>query len=302
MLQLLTLLGALILGYIINRLPVKHSVLNNTVFYIVFLILFTMGYGFASTAANLFNELGLVANKVVVFDSLLLVFNLLVCNYILRSANHKLRNVLHTPSQGINYLQFIKENGKYVLIVLVGIISGVILKKPFTILNQFVDMLLFVMLFIIGHQMRMGGIALKRILFNKTAILLAFGIIISSLCAGTIASLLLGIKLSHGLMLSSGFGWYSLSGVLNAELINQQYGTASFFIDFVRELVAITLLPSLGRYFPVSMVGYCGGTAMDFTLPVIKANLHEECVLIAVSSGMLLSIATPTIITLLSKF
>ena len=46
-----------------------------------------------------------------------------------------------------------------------------------------------------------------------------------------------------------------------------------FLIDFSRELIAIALLPNVGRFILVSMIGYRGGTAMDFSLPIIKQNL-----------------------------
>ena len=40
---------------------------------------------------------------------------------------------------------------------------------------------------------------------------------------------------------------------------------------------------------------------MDFTLPIIKQNLDERCVLLAISSGMLLSLAVPILIPLWAR-
>ncbi|TXJ03121.1 MAG: DUF340 domain-containing protein, partial [Neisseriales bacterium] len=75
----------------------------------------------------------------------------------------------------------------------------------------------------------------------------------------------------------------------------------SFFIDFIREIIAIILIPSLGQRYPATFVAYSGATAMDFSLPIIKQNLHEDCILLAISSGMLLSVAVPILITLFAK-
>ena len=299
--QLITLLGALLIGYSIRKLPLKAQVLNQVLFLIVVLILFVMGYEFGSSTTNLWGQLALIGKNVLVFGSLLFGFNLLGANLILAKENRSLRVSNQTLKQA-NYWQFAQESGKYGLSIAPGVIAGLIFKQPLSALSQIINLLLFILLFVIGHQMRVGGVALKDAIFNKTGMKLAAIIIVSSLVAGIIAALILDIPLRQGLMLSSGFGWYTLSSILDSQLINQEFGTTAFFIDFSRELVAIIFLPSLGRYFPVSLVGYCGGTAMDFSLPIIKQNLHSSCVILAISSGMILSLAVPILIPLFAHF
>lgn len=299
--QLVTLLGALLIGYSVRKLPLKAAVLNRALFLIVVLILFVMGYEFGSSTSDLWGQLALIGKNVLVFGSLLFGFNLLGANLILAKENRDLRINNQTLKQA-NYWQFAQESGKYILIIALGVIAGMIFKHPLSSLSQIINLLLFILLFVIGHQMRVGGVALKDAIFNKTGMKLAAIIIVSSLVAGIIAALILDIPLRQGLMLSSGFGWYTLSSILDSQLINQEFGTTAFFIDFSRELVAIIFLPSLGRYFPVSLVGYCGGTAMDFSLPIIKQNLHSSCVILAISSGMILSLAVPILIPLFAHF
>ena len=299
--QLVTLLGALLIGYSIRRLPLKASVLNRALFLIVVLILFVMGYEFGSSTSDLWGQLALIGKNVLVFGGLLFGFNLLGANLILAKENTNLR-VNNQSLKKANYWQFAQESGKYVLIIALGVIAGIIFKHPLSSLSQIINLLLFILLFVIGHQMRIGGVALKDAIFNTTGLKLAAIIIISSLIAGVISALILNIPIGRGLMLSSGFGWYTLSSILDSQLIHQDFGTTAFFIDFSRELVAIIFLPSLGRYFPVSMVGYCGGTAMDFSLPIIKQNLHSNCVILAISSGMILSLAVPILIPLFAHF
>ena len=300
MLQLLTIVGALLLGYSIRRLPVPVKVLNQTLFAIVVLILFVMGYELASSEGNLLGQLAKISKIVGVFVSLLFISNLLAANLVFRKLNRSMQ-LSNQELHHANYWQFIKESGKYIVIIAFGMILGASLKHPLTGLSQIISLLLFILLFVIGHQMRANGIALRSLLMNKHGVLLAKTVILSSLLAGGIASLILGIPLNHGLMLSSGFGWYTLASILNGRLLGQDMGTISFFIDFCRELFAIILIPSLGRLYPASLVGYCGGTAMDFSLPVIKENLHENCILLAISSGMILSIAVPVLISLFAK-
>lgn len=300
MLQLLALMGALFLGYAIRRLPLSINILNKGLFSIVVLILLVMGYELGSNNVNLAAELSQLSKIVLVFTLCLFVANFMAGCWVLKKINLQLRKPLHS-STGANWWLFIRESGKYIVIIVLGIILGAIFRQPITSLNSLISALLFVLLFIIGHQMRLAGVSLREIIFNKNGLYLALTIMISSLVAGMIAAATLGLPLKSGMMLSSGFGWYTLSSILNTSFIDHNFGACSFFIDFIREVIAIILIPSLGQRYPATFVAYSGATAMDFSLPVIKQNLHEGCVLLAISSGMLLSIAVPILITLFAK-
>jgi uncharacterized membrane protein YbjE (DUF340 family) len=300
MIQLLAILGALVLGYGIKNLPISDGALNKTLVYIVVLILFVMGYELGSSSSDLLSQLISLSRIVVTFTIALFLANFYACYWLLKKINRSLRKPLH-HSKNANFIQFARESGKYVVIIIIGMSCGVLIKHPLHALSEFISLLLFILLFIIGHQMRANGVSLISVILNRNGLKLATLIIISSLIAGSIAAYICGIKWTHGLILSSGFGWYTLSSILTGNLIDQNYGAMAFFIDFIREVIAIILIPSLGQRYPASMVGYCGGTAMDFSLPVIKQNLHEECVILAISSGMLLSIAVPVLISVFAK-
>lgn len=298
--QLIILFVALFAGYQIRKLPFPEKILNYLLLFIVILILAVMGYEFGSSSSDLWSQLIQIAKRVVVFGGLLFAFNIGATVIFLRKDNKKLRHPDHNVVEA-NYLQFALESGKYLIMIAVGVMAGVVFHKPITNLSTIINWLLIVLLFIIGHQMRKNDVSLKEILLNKTGFRLAIIIFFSSLLAGILAALLIGLPVKDGLILTSGFGWYSLSSILTGQLLNQDYGATIFFIDFTRELVAIALLPSIGRFIPVSMVGYCGGTAMDFSLPIIKQNLDEKCVIVAISSGMLLSCAVPVLIPFFVK-
>lgn len=301
MFQLVILLIALFAGYQIKRLYIPQLLLNKVLFIIAIVILVVMGYQFGSSASDLWLQLLQVLKNVVVFASLIFICNILLTMLFFRRTNQQLRHPEHEQIQA-NYAQFAYESGKYLAMIALGICVGYLLKLPLVHLEAIVNWLLIILLFIIGHQMRMNGVSLKEVLLNKTGFKLSCVIVIASLVAGGLSAVILGMPIMQGIALSSGFGWYTLSSILIGQLINQDYGTTAFFIDFSRELIAIILLPSLGRFIPLSMVGYCGATAMDFSLPIIKQNLDHKCVIIAISSGMLLSCAVPLLIPLVIKF
>ena len=75
-------------------------------------------------------------------------------------------------------------------------------------------------------------------------------------------------------------------------------GTTVFFIDFFREILAIILIPFLGRLHKESAVGYAAATSADFTLPILKVNLGSTIVPIAISSGLFLTVLTPILLNI----
>jgi uncharacterized membrane protein YbjE (DUF340 family) len=258
-----------------------------------------MGYEFGSYTDDLYIQFIHIGKIFITFTFILFIFNFLAISLFIKNSFYKPKpsNAKRYP----NYTVFIQESSKYILLVLLGIGLGRLLRIKLTIINPLISSILFIVLFIIGRQLRLQNIALKHIFLNKTGLKISTLIIISSLAGGAVGAWILNLPLQNGLILSCGFGWYSLSGILDTRLIDQNFGTAAFFIDFLRELIAIILLPSIGRLFPTAIVGYCGATAMDFSLPIIKENLGEQIVPIAISSGMILSIIVPVLLPLLAK-
>ncbi len=122
---------------------------------------------------------------------------------------------------------------------------------------------------------------------------IALIIVVSSLIGGAIAAMVLDISVYKGLAMASGFGWYSLAGILMGDAFGPVYGGASFMIELLRELVALVFIPLLITRKPCTAIGYAGATAMDFTLPVIQSTGGVRCVPVAIVSGFILSLLVP---------
>ncbi|VEB06979.1 surface protein [Klebsiella pneumoniae] len=73
-------------------------------------------------------------------------------------------------------------------------------------------------------------------------------------------------------------------------------GSAAFFNDLCRELLAIMLIPGLIRRSRSTALGLCGATSMDFTLPVLQRSGGVEIVPAAIVHGFLLSLLVPILI------
>ncbi|MDU1269255.1 MAG: lysine exporter LysO family protein [Escherichia coli] len=116
---------------------------------------------------------------------------------------------------------------------------------------------------------------------------------------------LVGIQLrNNGMTLKqivlSGFGWYSLSGILLTESFGPVIGSAAFFNDLARELIAIMLIPGLIRRSRSTALGLCGATSMDFTLPVLQRTGGLDMVPAAIVHGFILSLLVPILIAFFS--
>jgi len=157
-------------------------------------------------------------------------------------------------------------------------------------------------LLLIGCQLRNSGMTLREILLNTWGMKIAVVVILSSWLGGAVAALLLNLPLTNGLALASGFGWYSLSGILITDGLSPVYGGAAFIIDLSRELIAILIIPSLIRRHPSAAIGYGGATSMDFTLPMIQKSGGNEYVPLAIVSGFILSLSAPLFISLFLAF
>lgn len=300
MLQLLCILAALVAGYRFKKLPVSIFILNKALVFFIILILFVLGYNLGSDP-QFFSQILLTLKIITIFSIVLLL-----SNFIFMSAYSKIIHVnglknSNSNSQKLKTNIHILESAKYLCYIILGVISGYFLKFKITHLELLINFILLIILFIIGFQLRHQNISLKTVLLNKLGIKISVLIVFSSLIAGVISAEILGLGLKIGLVLSSGLGWYTLSGVLAGQLISAHIGAAAFFIDFLREIIAILLIPFFGRVNPLFCIGYSASTALDFTLPILKVHLNEEYVSAAITSGLILTTIVPVLIPLFCK-
>ena len=296
MIQLITILLALIFGYCCKRLPLSYSLLEAILTWCMIFILFLMGYLTGASTNHLLALLYTVGKTVLSFSVLLLLFNSFALG-LFSYACHRIKPMEKSPrGLGRDDFKALLASGKYVLLVLLGIILGYWLQWHFTFLNLLIDILLLVILFIIGFQLRQQALPLRVILFHKIGLMVAIIVTLSSLLAGGITAVCLHLTVKQGMILSSGFGWYSLSGILTGQVLSHQFGTIAFFIDFIREFIAIALISLIGRRASLVPIGYSGATALDFTLPMIKMSIGESAVPIAMTSGFVLTLLVPLLI------
>ena len=294
---LLIVLLPLIAGYL---LPVRHSGAQKAVNYaltrMVYLILLLMGVSLAFVE-NLTTNLVIIVRITLVCALCILVCNFLALRLFDRlSPSPAARASGPLPSRLHMLLDSLKMCGVVIAGFLIGLTHWPVLQHA----TRAGEYALLLLLFLIGIQLRSSGMTLRQILFNRQGVIVAAIVLASSLPAGILAATILGLPVKTGLALSSGFGWYSLSGILMTNAFGPVIGNSAFLVDLLRELISMMLIPVLIRHSRSTALGLCGATSMDFTLPVLQRAGGLEIVPAAVVHGFIMSLLAPVMIALFS--
>ena len=285
---LLIILVPLIVGYLI---PLRHraalKLINRLLSWIVYLILFFMGISLAFLD-NLASNLLAILHYSAVSVTIILLCNIAALFWLERSLpwrhNHKQEKLPSRIAMALESLQ------------LCGLTGLPILQHA----TEASEYTLIFLLFLVGIQLRNSGMTLKQIVLNRRGMIVAVVVVASSMLAGVINALILGLPLKTALAMASGFGWYSLSGILLTESFGPVIGSAAFFNDLARELIAIMLIPGMVGRSRSTALGLCGATSMDFTLPVLQRSGGLEMVPAAIVHGFILSLLVPLLMAFFS--
>jgi uncharacterized membrane protein YbjE (DUF340 family) len=298
---LLIVLLPLLLGYLV---PVRHAglmnLINRGVNASVYLILLLMGVSLAGLD-DLMRELSRMGGQALLLFGVITAVNLAALWWLSRRLGLRFGTSPVVADAPTTKMAAIVGSLSLVAVVVFGVLIGLALswlggQAIFTTAERLAEWALYALLALIGCQLRNSGMPLRQILLNRHGLAIATTLAASSLVGGLIAAPLLDLNWNEGLALASGFGWYSLSGILIGDQLGPLLGGVAFFNDLARELLAFILIPLLiHRHAPLA-IGYGGATSMDFTLPVIQQHGGVACVPIAVVSGFILSLLSPPLI------
>ncbi len=255
---LLIILLPLVIGYLIPlHRPSALKLIARLLSWIVYVILFFMGISLAfldNLASNLLAILHYAAVSVVI----ILLCNIAALMWLEQKMpwkNHHRQEKL--PSRLAMALESLQLCGVVFIGFMIGL-SGISFLQHATEASEYT---LIFLLFLIGIQLRNNGMTLRQIVLNRRGMIVAVVVMVSSLLGGIINAFILDLPLKTGLAMASGFGWYSLSGILLTESYGPVIGSAAFFNDLARELLAIMLIPGLVRRSRSTALGLCGATS-----------------------------------------
>ncbi len=184
--------------------------------------------------------------------------------------------------------------------LILGCVAGYVNNNLFNVVpnglisEQLFTLALIALLFVFGFSFALDRDSIAKM--RKTGariVVFPFLVVLGSLVGGLVAGLVLQLSLAGTAAVSSGYGWYTLSGPMMGQLMGTKWGTLGFTANFFRELITITTIPlmvKLDRYAPVASGG---GTTMDTTLGVIVRYCGKDTLILAFSNGLILSLIAP---------
>lgn len=138
---------------------------------------------------------------------------------------------------------------------------------------------------------------------NFRILMIPLTVITGTLSGAAVCSFFLdGISLPDSLAIGSGFGYYSLSSIIISKIRNETLGVIALIANITREIFTLASTPFLVKYFgKLAPVVSGGATSMDTTLPVIAKYSGRDYAVLAVFSGVTLTILVPVIISAIYK-
>lgn len=197
--------------------------------------------------------------------------------------------------------------GKGSLIVVCVFVLGFFLGKTGIVGDRIAGLhpelwVLYVLLFTVGIGIgaNTGAFGVVRRMHARI-LLVPLAVIAGTLLGSGIATLFLpGITLPQGLAVGAGFGYYSLSSVIISKIEDETLGLIALVSNLIREIVTLFLSGPIARLFgPLAPIAAGGATAMDTSLPVITRASGSGYAVVAVFSGMVLTLLVPFIVPLL---
>ncbi|WP_369582907.1 lysine exporter LysO family protein [Kingella oralis] len=293
---LVLVLTPMFVGFAV-RLPKPYlKMLDRMLVWLVYVILLLIGIGLAQVG-GLWSLLNDIALRVALLFTLLMVCNLaMLCAFDGVFPWQQRAQAAH----GTHHVDM-TGGIKQVAVVALGVAIGKLLPPALLPPDFAATGALMLLIFVVGMQLRGAGIALRQVLLNRRGWQTALVFMLSCAVSGCLfAWMQPEISLAQGLAMSSGYGWYSLSGIVITSAYGAQWGSVALLNDLLRELFALLFIPMIMRRFPSAAVGVGGATSLDFSLPVIQQSGGLAAVPVAISFGFIVNLAAPILMVVFS--
>lgn len=187
-----------------------------------------------------------------------------------------------------------------------GLLLGLYNVVPDILLNEdLTTYALFALMFLVGISIGSDKTAfsiLKRI--NIKIVLVPLLVVIGSLLGAAVVSMFISdISIKEAMAVGAGFGYYSLSSIFISQLHGEELGVIALLSNIFREIITLLAVPLFVKYFgKLAGIASGGATAMDTTLPIIVKFTGKEYGVIAIFSGIVLTILVPILVSFILEF
>ena len=291
------LLFCLFLGFVLARkLPQKLEQLCFKVLpYFTYILLIAIAIEFSQTLHNIANPAQILSSAIGL--ALATSLGAFICCYAL------FKMIRYQPLQGKVSIDLLTKSLLNISYAFFALAAGYGIAEFANTFNFSMHVstwnLLLVFMFLIGLDLAYSP--LDRSWLNWKILLVPLACIVGSILGAIAISLFIDeISLKDLIMLSQGYGFYSMTGIVVTELKNAHLGSIALINDLFREIFAIIFMYLIGWRYPRSAISSAGATAMDVTLPMVKQSCGNDFIPHAMVSGFVLSVLAPIVVSILA--
>lgn len=182
-----------------------------------------------------------------------------------------------------------------------GVLLGVFDYLPEIIIeNDLSIYALYGLMFLVGISIGADKESWKVIkTMNLKILLIPLGIIVGTLAgSAAIGSIISEVSIKEAMAVGAGFGYYSLSSIFISQISGETLGVIALLSNIMREIITLLATPVLVLIFgKLAGIASGGATSMDTTMPIIVKYSGKEWGIIAIFSGIVLTILVPFIVS-----
>lgn len=299
---LIFMFSGILAGYLLRK--IRIGFINGVILTLIWLLLFLLGMevGFNDQVIRKFGTLGIEA---VIIAALATLGSIAGAGILLRPEKLSVGPVEKKQSKTQNSFAEVVKGLKGSLVILAFFVAGLLIgifrlfpeewvegKLSFYVLEA----LMFGVGFSIGHQPD----TVKQFREIKARVLfLPVMTILGTWLGALVAGLLSRHSVTDMLAVSSGFGYYSLSGIMITEYRGAELGTLALLANIAREVFALLLAPLMVRYFgKLAPISAGGATTMDTTFPIIMQTSGREFAIVSIYHGFIMDLSVPFLVSL----
>ena len=157
---------------------------------------------------------------------------------------------------------------------------------------------LWLLMFLVGISVGLNKSVFQKVKeYHLRVLIIPLSITAASVAAGFLCAPITGMPLAESVCITSGMGWYSLTGIMLTDLAGAEVGAVAFLGNLMREMLSFLVIPWIARHMNhYTAIAPAGATSEDTTLSMLVRYTREEIVVLAVFNGVLCSAAVPLLI------
>ena len=299
---LIFMFSGILTGYLLRK--IRIGFVNGLILTLIWLLLFLLGMevGFNDQVIRKFGTLGMEA---IIIAALATLGSIIGAGILLRPEKSTDASEERKQSKTQNSFAEIVKGLKGSLVILAFFVAGLLIGIFRLLPEEWIEgelsfYVLEALMFAVGFSIGQQPDTVKQFRRIKARVLL---LPVMTVLGTWLGALLAGLISRHSvadvLAVSSGFGYYSLSGIMITEYRGAELGTLALLANIAREVFALLLAPVMVRYFgKLAPISAGGATTMDTTFPIIMQTSGREFAIVSIYHGFVMDLSVPFLVSL----